>query len=83
MAGVTAQFDPSTGAILKTGQSWGSRSFSCENSGPNVGIDSTRVIDLASQTLFVIVDAGAARAEVADVGGQSNSTSTARLHAMR
>jgi len=50
------QIDASTGVILKQ-VNLGSpvpRPFSCGNSGPNVGIDSTPVIDWASQTLFVM-----------------------------
>ena len=50
------QIDASTGAILKQ-VNLGvpvPRPFSCGNSGPNVGIDSTPVIDWASQTLFVV-----------------------------
>jgi hypothetical protein len=48
--------DASSGAILLQ-RNLGSpvpAPFGCNNNGPNVGIDSTPVIDLAAQTLYVI-----------------------------
>jgi hypothetical protein len=67
------QIDASTGAILKQVNLGASvpRPFSCANSGPNVGIDATPVIDWPSQTLFVIA--------YVNVGG---ATPTYFLHAL-
>ena len=67
------QIDASTGAILKQVNLGAPvpRPLSCGNSGPNVGINSTPVIDWASQTLFVIT--------YVNVGG---TTPTYFLHAL-
>ena len=67
------QIDASTGVISKQVNLGTSvpRPFSCGNGGPNVGIDSTPVIDWASQTLFVIA--------YVNVGG---ATPTYFLHAL-
>ena len=67
------QIDASTGAILNQ-VNLGSpvpRPFSCGNGGPNVGIDSTPVIDWVSRTLFVVA--------YVNVGG---ATPTYFLHAL-
>jgi hypothetical protein len=67
------QIDASTGVISKQ-VNLGTpvpRPFSCGNGGPNVGVDSTPVIDWASQTLFVIA--------YVNVGG---ATPTYFLHAL-
>jgi hypothetical protein len=50
------QIDASTGAVLKRVNLGRPvpRPLNCGNNGPNVGINSTPVIDWASQTLFVI-----------------------------
>jgi hypothetical protein len=68
------QIDANTGAILKQRNDFGApvpRPFSCGNNGPNVGINSTPVIDWASQTLFVMA--------YVDVNG---ATPTYFLHAL-
>jgi hypothetical protein len=67
------QIDANTGAILKQVSLGGPvpRPFNCGNSGPNVGIDSTPVIDWASQTLFVLAYVNV-----------NNATPTYFLHAL-
>ena len=67
------QIDANTGAIVKQ-VSLGApvpRPFKCGNGGPNVGINSTPVIDWASQTLFVMADVNV-----------KNATPTYFLHAL-
>ena len=52
------QIDGNTGVILKQVNLGRPvpKPFNCGNGGPNVGINSTPVIDWASQTLFVMAD---------------------------
>ena len=67
------QIDASTGAVLRQVNLGGPvpRPFNCANGGPNVGINSTPVIDWPSQTLFVIVYVNV-----------NNATPTYFLHAL-
>ena len=67
------QIDGNTGAILKQVNLGAPvpKPLNCGNNGPNVGIDSTPVIDWASQTLFVIAYVNV-----------NNATPTYFLHAL-
>ena len=67
------QIDANTGAILKQVNLGRPvpRPLNCGNNGPNVGINSTPVIDWASQTLFVIAYVNV-----------NNATPTYFLHAL-
>jgi hypothetical protein len=72
------QIDANTGAILTQRNDFGAsvpRPLSCGTNGPNVGINSTPVIDWASQTLFVM-------AYVNVPGANSTTTPTYFLHAL-